>query len=355
MPATALNVELYLEDLEERIDDAVENELFAVWRQFSLHGVGEGLFTPQRRAASAPRVDWPTISVNEALEDMDAMLLGQMRGASDTLAGGGGAIMAVRSNYGTPIMAAPLGAELFIMPAEMSTLPTVAPIAGGADAMRAVLDRGLPSLDHPYLQRVFDMGRRFMAVKRQYPRIGRHVHLYHPDLQGPMDIVEMAFGSEFFTVLYDQPDLVHDVLDLITRLYIGVMQRWETICPRRGDGLAIHWGWVHRGTVMLRDDSAMNLSAAMFAEFVRPYEQRVLDALGGGAMHACGRVEHFTPYLAQMPGLYAFNMSQPHLNNMETIWQHTVDRGVTMIGFNRQAAEAALAAGRDLHGRVQAR
>ena len=56
--------------------------------------------------------------------------------------------------------------------------------------------------------------------------------------------------------------------------------------------------------------------------------------------------------MAQMRGLHAINLSQPELNNMEKVYRHTVDRGIKLLGLKREAAEAALAPGRDLHGQV---
>ena len=58
--------------------------------------------------------------------------------------------------------------------------------------------------------------------------------------------------------------------------------------------------------------------------------------------------------LAQMSGVYGVNLTQPEYNDMETIYSHTVDRGLLLLDLKHQAAEAALAAGRDLHGRVHA-
>lgn len=109
---------------------------------------------------------------------------------------------------------------------------------------------------------------------------------------------------------------------------------------------------MHEGVIMLRDDSAMNLSPAMFEEFVKPYDQRLLDAFGGGAIHFCGRGDHYIDSMCAMPGMHAIAMSQPDYNDMEVIYGATVDRGINLIGLNRTAAESALAAGRDLHGRV---
>ena len=105
---------------------------------------------------------------------------------------------------------------------------------------------------------------------------------------------------------------------------------------------------------MLRDDSAMNLSSAMFHEFIRPYDQRLLIEFGGGAVHFCGKGDHFIAELTQMPGVYAINLSQPEYNDMESVFRCTVDQGICLLELNRQAAETALVQGRNLHGRVHA-
>lgn len=104
---------------------------------------------------------------------------------------------------------------------------------------------------------------------------------------------------------------------------------------------------------MLRDDSAMNLSPEMYAEFAEPYNRRILAEVGGGAMHFCGRGDHYIHLLCAIPGLYGVNLSQPQHNDMEKIFQSTVDRGIVLLNLDRKAAEAALERGRDLKGLVQ--
>lgn len=46
------------------------------------------------------------------------------------------------------------------------------------------------------------------------------------------------------------------------------------------------------------------------------------------------------------------NVTQPALNDMETIFRNTVDRGINLIGLEQETARQALARGRQLHGRV---
>ena len=45
-------------------------------------------------------------------------------------------------------------------------------------------------------------------------------------------------------------------------------------------------------------------------------------------------------------------MSQPEYNDMETTFQHTIDRGICLIGLSGEAARAALDSGRPLRGLV---
>ena len=152
--------------------------------------------------------------------------------------------------------------------------------------------------------------------------------------------------------VFDVPELVKELLELLTRTYSAFMHEWQKIHPISQNGLTVHWGMVFKGGVMLRDDSAMNFSPEMFDEFIRPYDQALLEEFGGGAIHFCGRGDHYIEAASRIPGLSAIAMSQPHLNDMEKIYTHTVDKGMALIGLNRQAAEQALAAGRNLHGWV---
>lgn len=345
-----MDTTVYLEDLERRIDPPVEDELLKAWRDFAAGRFRGDIFSPRRLRRSPPGVAWPVIDVNATQDDYEAMLISQLAGCSALLQSGAGAPLTVRSNYGTGIMPSLFGAELFMMPEEMNTLPTTRPM-GGADAMKRLLDAGVPDLNGGLGAKTFEMGRRFAALGARYPKIGRYVHLYHPDLQGPMDIVELLWGSSLFLDLLDQPDLVHAVLDLITETYRQFMHAWERIVPPQG-GYAAHWGLLHRGRIMLRDDSAMNLSPEMFDEFIRPYDARLLHEFGGGGIHFCGRGDHYIASACRIEGVFAINLTQPGCNQMEEIYRNTVDRGIPLLNLNRSAAEAAIAAGRDLHGQV---
>ncbi|MFH1571570.1 MAG: hypothetical protein ABIL09_26505 [Gemmatimonadota bacterium] len=343
----------YLEDLERRIDGAVEEELMAQWTAFAEgRWSGDAIFSPRRPRPSPPGLEWPHVLVDDTLDSFELMALQQLEGCSHALEQASGALLAVRANYGTSILPSLFGARLFLMDRDTDTLPTSWPLEGGPEAIRRLLDRGVPDFaPHTLGGRALAMGRCFVELFAPYPRVRRHVHLYHPDLQGPMDLCELLWGSRLYLDIADEPALVHAFLALLTETYTRFLEAWQAITPPR-PGCAVHWSLLHRGAIMLRDDSAMNFSPAMFEAFIEPYDQELLERFGGGAIHFCGRGEHYIHRLPEMYGVNAVNLSQPEYNDMETIFRHTVDRGLQIIGLQRQAAEAAVAEGRDLRGRV---
>jgi hypothetical protein len=346
-----IKIEQYLEDLENRIDHDVEEELLHQWETFLAGKMNTGFFSPRRQKTSPTTMEWPKVTVNDTLNDFELMAIQQLSTCSATLANGTGSIMNVRANYGTGILSSVFGAEIFLMDDKLNTLPTTRPLGFGADSIKQILDEGIPDLDNGFGERCFTMGKYFVDLFAGYTKVSRYIRIYHPDLQGPMDVCELLWGSEFFLNLIETPDLVHAFLRLITETYIRFMHAWEQIIPSR-NGYSAHWGMLHKGRIMIRDDSAMNLSQEMFYKFIKPYDQRLLHEFGGGAIHFCGRGDHYVDYLQTMAGLFAVHMSQPECNDMERIFRNTINKGIILLDLQRGAAEEAMNQGRNLHGRV---
>jgi hypothetical protein len=53
-----------------------------------------------------------------------------------------------------------------------------------------------------------------------------------------------------------------------------------------------------------------------------------------------------------MENIYAVNFGQPEYNNMSTMFEHTVDKGLKLIGLPMHAGEQAVKEGRELHNNV---
>lgn len=346
-----MNIEACLSDLENRISDEVETVLMNQWRDFCDGKNRAPLFQPRRPEKRPPAVQWPRVRVNQTLADNDAMLIQQLAMCSDTLANGTGAFLCVRANYGASILTSLFGPENFIMDDETNTLPTNRPLADPKNAVKNLLKAGVPDLNQGWGKKVFEMGRYYLNVFSKYPGIRKHVHIYHPDLQGPLDNCELLWGSEIFYDLVDEPGLVKDFLDLVTRTYIAFMREWEKIVPFK-KGYNVHWSMLHKGNIMLRNDSAMNISPDMYDEFSFPYDRALMAEFGGGGMHFCGRGDHWFPKASELPGLSALQMSQPEYNDMETIYKNTVDKNITLLSLRKDAADEMVKSGRNTHGKI---
>ncbi len=349
MPA----LEACLEDFEARLDAAEEERLIDQWQDFA-HGRFKGdIFSP-RRTPRPPKFEWPKILINDALTDYELMARRELNSASKRLTDGSGALLSARSNYGVGILPSVFGAPPFIMEDAQDCLPNVRPLPGGKEGIKKLLAGPEPDLRAGYGERVFEMGQYFRRLVAPYPKLSKYLFYDHPDLQGPFDVCELLWGSDIFVDLYDEPEMVKELLELITRTYARFMREWNRLMPhpeRLGDCFVQISGAVYVGQLIIREDSGMNLSPEMFAEFSATYDKVLFEEFGGG-IHYCGRGDHYLHHVCALPRMTSVNLSQPHLNDMEKIFSLTVDQGINLWWLDRPTAEAALQRGRSLHGRV---
>ncbi|HHN46397.1 MAG TPA: hypothetical protein ENN09_03045 [Planctomycetes bacterium] len=316
----------WLDVLERALDPVWEQEKLARWKQFLDFVPTDGGFRVSRRFGGADPGYWPKILVNEAIHDPRKMLLQQLAPIYASSCRRDLAVPNIRCNYGTGILPSVFGAELFWMDDALDTLPTARPLEGGAP-LDAVLDAGEPLLTQGLGARVFDTVAFYMETLAPYPKIREIVWIYHPDLQGPLDVLELLCGSEMYLAFYTAPEKVRAALEIVTSAYIRFLKRWMELVPERDAACFAHWGRLLKGHVMLRNDSVVNLSPEMYADFVQSHDERILREFGGGAMHACGRIDHCVRLMAGCGGLTALNVSQPHLNDMLKVYAATVAAG----------------------------
>ena len=327
-----------IEDVERRIDTDTEDDFRKQWEDF-LYGKFDGdIFQVKRKKLSGSELNIAPIHINDAISDYDLMIRSELLGVSAAL-NSQTRNLCMRANYGTGIVSSMFGAELFTMPRHANTLPTTRS-ANDTEWIREAVERGIPAQNSGLGKNVMEFADICAEVFSKYPKISKYVAMYHPDLQGPLDNCELLWGGEMFYTMYDEPELVHAMLSLITDTYRMMMDKWFDLF-RPNDDINVHWGnlW-HRGKIMLRCDSAMNISPEMYEEFSVPYDKLLLERYDGGAMHFCGRGDHYIEALSGIPGLMGVNISQPEYNDMEKIYRHTVDRGIMILGFHSERAEA---------------
>lgn len=346
-----MDLKPYLEDLQRRIDPAQEERLMADWVSFAQLEWKEEYFAPAR-APAPPLIQWKPILINDALESDELMLYQQLYLISEMLRTGSGEVLCLRSNFGTGIIPGMYGAEVFIMPRDTDTLPGTRPLPGGKEDILAILAAGKTDFTRGFAGRVFTVAERYLEEMTSFPGLAPFLHYYNPDLQGPLSLCEAMWGSELYYEFYDEPETVEQALDFFAEVYLEFTRRWHALMPPVSADHSVEWGCLHRGHTIIRNDTAMNVSGDIYEEFVMPRDQRIIDAFGGG-VHFCGRGDHYVEHLSAIRGLSCINLSQPECNNMETIYQNTVDKDIVIFGLRSDEVERAVGAGRALGGRVQ--
>jgi len=343
----------FLDDLETRLNAEEERTLLGRWLDFYDGKTKTDIFSANRKNKYPARVKWPRILINEAIkgDGFDEMILRELKSVSDALEVGAGDIPCIRSNYGTGILPSVFGAGIFYLDDDANTLPTTEPL-GGKDKIKAIIDHGIPSKKTSLMQKTFECAERYLEATKSHPKIQKYVHYYHPDFQGPMDVVELLWGSDLFLDICDSPGLVKDLLALVTDTYISFMKQWNAIMPPFDRDYSVQWGMLVKGQLVLRDDSAMNFSPEMYAEFIRPCDQKIFDAFGGGMIHFCGRGSHYIAAMSRMRGLHGINLSQPHCNDLSAVFENTIEKDLRIIGFPYEAAQQEQKAGRRFNGKL---
>ena len=322
-----MDLKPYIEDIERRLDETQEQAIYDAWRDFALGKNRRAPFAPPVRKYVPAGVEWKHVNVNDALADEELMVLSQLERCHAALTTPSDMPMIIRANYGVGNIASMFGARRFVMPYEMDTLPNVYPMGGAA--VPAILDAPTPGLDRGNCPAIMRIAERFAEIREKYPKIRRFVRIDAPDAQGPMDNCELIWGSEIFYAMYDEPENVHALLRKATDAMKTLLDGWHSVLPIE-DGMTSYFGRLAPGGIVIRDDSAMNLSPEFFDEFIRPYDSELLEYYGGGIVHFCGRGDHFVDKLAQIPKLHGVDLSQPHLNDMDKVLSALPDRGINL-------------------------
>ncbi len=246
----------------------------------------------------------------------------------------------IRANYGIGVICSLFGLESLLKNDEMPWVTHLESV----DDLRPIVDRGVPELDAGLGRSVRECCEYYRETLRPYEKCSRWIHITQPDLQGPFDILHLMLGSEIFYALYDEPELVHDALRLITETYVAyhrMITPYTTALIDGGRKCVVHRA-AYGGTLVIKDDTATaTLSEEMYAEFVAPYNTMLLRALSAapgeniGSIHFCGARKpwHYRQMAAQP--IDCLNFGNPEMQDFETSRGILADRKISVVGFGQ--------------------
>jgi hypothetical protein len=272
--------------------------------------------------------DWPLYPFDVAFANPEKMLWNQLCEARIGAELRDDRLLNVRVHYGLAAVPSLFGAPVRPQPATIWVEP-----CHDARAIRTLVDRGMPELTTGLGRCILETEGFFRATLHDFG-LDPFVHMFQADNQGPFDCAYLLWGEEIYLAMHDDPDLVHALLDLITETTIAFVQRQKEVLGEPRDQM-YHWWYRVPAGVRAVDDVTINLSRQMYAEFCRPYNERLFAAFGGGYIHYCGHGLHAQDLRVTTQGLRGIEMGAEEAwhnpaYTLEAIWRAASARRVAI-------------------------
>lgn len=313
-----------LEQLDALVDPSHIAESERLIEDASLYRDVERLPTTQPAAVEG----WPTFPYSEAFNDVEKMLVNELAGVYAGASLRDDRMYTIRANYGVGTVASMFGCKVSIT---MDNMPWCEHLS--ERELLAALDRGVPDVTTGLAARVLETERFYLDVLSGYPNLSKAVRVFVCDTQGPFDTAHLVMGHRIYTEIYDDPDLVHRLLDLVTQTYIEFTKAQKAIIGE-GNDWSYHSATKVRGGVRICEDAPTNISPSAYREFCRPYNERIFQEFNGGWIHYCGKGYQIFPDLISTPGLHGVNFGNPEMQNLQAIYSEAAPRKITIISWS---------------------
>ncbi len=232
----------------------------------------------------------------DAINDPVLALSAQLRSCLSAANAGGDSVPSVRVNFGTGILLACLGLEQDFFPDKMPWLKEhmskerIAKLTPDDIKISGSFAKGM------------DFMRRFKEI------MGDRVAIYCMDTQGPFDLAHLLMGDELFMEIYDDPAFVHHLMELCLELGVRAHTWMKELTGEPLDKLH-HSNSLYAENMGIRicEDTTTLIAPDSIAEFAMPYTRRLAQKFGGAWVHYCGRNDHLTKAICEIPEVRGIN------------------------------------------------
>ena len=233
----------------------------------------------------------------------------------------------IRPNFGTVLIASILGGRIEQVDDHW---PWVRHFETDAEYFR-IFEADVNSPSAGWIPRVVECYEYYHEILADYPTLRACTKIVMPDLQGPLDILEQLRGADLFTDFYTDPRLLEDGIDLAARALLSTYRLLEPLTADRPAGFCHQHATMIAGNILLRNDSAVMISPEMYRDYVLPSDASLLEEIGGGGIHSCGRIEHDFDHFFSIPTLRCIDLGQPEMNDIDSLYRKAAARKVALI------------------------
>ncbi len=275
------------------------------------------------RNASVPG---KTYNMKEQFYNKEKMLYAHLEEVEECAGDAYGAPLCIRPNFGTIFIPAMFGLKYEVFEDNYPWLTT------------HMTKDDIIKFRFPDIDRCEMMNRAVEYIEYFKEKLPTWIHIYHPDTQGPFDIAHMIYSDNIFYDIYDDPDFVHNLMEICTEMYMQVSRKLKrTIGEKNNEcyhGHALSRGiCMANGGVRVSEDSATLISPYHIDEFVIPYVKRALQAFGGGFIHYCGKNEKLLDAFLKIDEVRAINFGNPEMYDFDSTMRKFLDSKKCYFGL----------------------
>ncbi len=252
--------------------------------------------------APYPCTNFKGYTMQETHDDMAKMMFNELISCHSYIEIDNNGLPMIRANYGVGTLPSEFGAKSKIVNGNMPWVDHLE-----HDEILRLIDKGVPVIGKGFFQKLCDTYEFYKETLSKYPKCSEAIRLYHPDFQGPFDVAHLLYGSDIYYEMYDDPDTVHALMSVVTDTYIERMKQIKPLLNDEYDGFNMHWRNLFPGSLLIRNDTAVNISADMYNEFVKPYDERIMAEFGPSSIHFCGRADHWIFEMAKSKNIVGYN------------------------------------------------
>ena len=233
----------------------------------------------------------------------------------------------IRPNFGTVLIASLFGGNVEQVednPPWVRHFETIGEFRDAIDSDPMDFSRGL-------CPRVIETYQFYHEVLSNRCELKKWIYIILPDLQGPIDNIDVLRGTEIFADFYNNEEMVHLAFDRAATAQITFAQHLQQYLNDGPDGYSHQHTFPMPGNILIRNDSAIMLSPTMYREMVAPHDERVLSEMEGGGIHCCGKIEHNVNEFLSVPSCKCLDLGQPELNDIDKIYAQAAERKIPII------------------------
>ena len=272
--------------------------------------------------------DWPSYSFVECWNDVEKNFISSLGGVYSGALVKDDRLCTIRPEYG--VVNIP---ELFAVPSAVTNEgKSMSEGLRDLDTVKALIDSGVPEIAGEHNDKVEAFVHLAKETLKDYDKLSKAVRFIIPDTQGPVDLACLIWGSEIMYAVYDYPDVVHQLLELVTETYIEYSkQKKELVGQPLNSGYHIAGLKLAKGGVRICDDSSTLLSCDSYMEFAKPYNARAFEPFEGGWMHYCGNGNHFIDEALATKGVNYLHLGNPDHCDLPDLFLKTRSHDVVLF------------------------